>query len=227
MANCVVSAIAEHRDGSVWIGTLDGGIYRLTGVDKALDGEMKVQHVKVPRNDGTGLADYLLADEQINDISVDSSGRKWIATERSGLFVVAPDGTEVIFNYTTGNSPLASNTVYNVYAQPSGRKIYVATPDGLLMHVSEMAPDSGKLESLHIYPNPVRPDYMGDVMIDGLTDGAVVTISSVSGNVVGRGRAEGGTFRWSPPASLAAGVYYVTAASPSGGSAVGKLVVIK
>lgn len=228
LSNCVISAITEDTDGSVWIGTFEKGIYRITNPAEAVTSELTVRHIKVPRNDSSGLADYLLDDDIINDIAVDGAGRKWIATENSGLFMVSPDGSEIISHFTPDNSPLQSYTVNALYAEPRGRRIFVGTPDGLLHFESDTAPDSGRLETLHIYPNPVRPDYSGPVRIDGLTDGALVKIAGQSGNVIARGRAEGGTFSWNVSgSSVGAGVYNVTATSPSGDTRFGKIVIIK
>lgn len=228
LSNCVISAITEDNDGSVWIGTFEKGIYRITNPAEAVTSELTVRHVKVPRNDGSGLADYLLDDDIINDIAVDGAGRKWIATENSGLFLVSADGSEIISHFTPDNSPLQSYTVNALYAEPQGRRIFVGTPDGLLHFVSDTAPDSGRIETLHIYPNPVRPDYSGPVRIDGLTDGALVKIADHSGNVIARGRAEGGTFSWNVSgSSVGAGVYYVTATSQSGDTRFGKIVIIR
>ena len=226
LSDCVVSSIMEDKDGSVWLGTFERGIYRISNPSEAVVKEITAWHLKVPRNDGSGLADYLLADEIINDMAVDGSGHKWIATENSGLYVVSADGTGIISHYTPDNSPLQSNAVYSLYAVRSGRDIYIGTPDGLLRYTSPTAADSGSLASLHIYPNPVRPGYSGPVRIDGLTDGALVRIADASGNVVGHGRAEGGTFTWNVSHSISAGVYYVTAGSPDGDNAFGKIVIV-
>lgn len=228
LSNCVVSAITEDIDGSIWIGTFEKGIYCIANPAEAVDSEVTARHIKVPRDDGSGMADYLLADDIINDIAVDGAGRKWIATENSGLFLVNSDGSRIISHYTPDNSPLPSYTVNALYAEPQGRRIFIGTPDGLLHFVSDTAPDSGRLESLHIYPNPVRPDYSGPVKIDGLTDGALVKIADQAGNVIVRGRAEGGTFSWNVSASnVAAGMYHVTATARSGDTRFGKIVIIR
>lgn len=159
-------------------------------------------------------------------MSVDAARRKWIATGNSGIYVVSADGSAVLEHFTPDNSPLPAMAVNCVFADPSGRNIYIGTPRGLVRFESDTAPDSGELTELKIYPNPVKPESQGIVHIDGLTDGALVKIVSVSGAVVARGRAEGGTFVWNmasrrPPA----GVYYVMA-STAGDAALGKIVVI-
>ena len=45
----------------------------------------RVYRIKIPRNDGTGLADYLLDTEEIKAIAIDGANRKWIGTATSGV----------------------------------------------------------------------------------------------------------------------------------------------
>ena len=60
-----------------------------------------INHLKVPRNDGTNLADYLLDNTDVTCIAVDGSNRKWIGTSTSGVLLVNEDGSEIIEQFTT------------------------------------------------------------------------------------------------------------------------------
>ena len=73
--------------------------------------QLAIRRPKVPRNDGTSYADYLLASETILSIAVDPSNRKWIATNNSGVYLVNEDGTEILQQFTKDNSPLISHSV--------------------------------------------------------------------------------------------------------------------
>ena len=67
----------------MWIGT-DDGVFELPNPEKVAEGGTVVR-IKVPRNDGTNLADYLLASQLVMCIAEYSSGRKWISTRDSGV----------------------------------------------------------------------------------------------------------------------------------------------
>lgn len=205
------SAICEDRNGTVWIGT-DIGIIEVPNSPAALSGQMTVRRLKVPRGDGSGQADYLLGNELIYDITVDAANRKWVATEKSGLFLVSADGSRVLENFTTSNSILPSNTVYSVFADPYSRKIYVGTPEGLFSYESDASPTADNYSAIKVYPNPVKPDYSGPIHVEGLMEGSVVKITDASGAIIHQGRSEGGMFTWDgylgtrrPPT----GVYYI------------------
>lgn len=227
------SSVLEDHDGRVWVGT-DIGIFEITNLKNAIkSGENRVSHIKVPRNDGTNAADYLLGTDHIMDMTVDAANRKWIATEGSGLFLVSPTGNEVLANFNTDNSPLPTNEIYAVYADPTGSTIYVGTPVGLLSYRSNATPARDDYDEILAYPNPVRPEYSGSVYITGLKENTLVKIADSSGAVLHQGRSEGGLYVWDATTSTGArvrsGVYYVLVSSASDGKssgAVTKIMVI-
>lgn len=226
------SAICEDRDGAVWIGT-DQGVIVIQNPASALSESMTVRRVKVPKNDGTGTAEYLLSTDMIYSIAADASNRKWIATKASGLFLVSADGSEILANYTKDNSPLPSNCVYTVATDPFSSTVYVGTAEGLFTFASDASPAMESFDDITVYPNPVRPDYYGDIYVKGLMEGALVKITDSAGRVLVQGRSEGGQFSWDgrtpQGARVPSGVYYVMASQPSGGSAGGtaKFMIIR
>ena len=69
-----VQCIAEDLEGNMWVGTSAGPLML---EQSQMDSENPYfTQVKVPRNDGTNYADYLLAGANINCIAVDGGGRK-------------------------------------------------------------------------------------------------------------------------------------------------------
>jgi hypothetical protein len=52
--------------------------------------------------------------EIITDIEVDGGNRKWIATASAGLFLLSPDGSEILASYSIDNSPLISNAILDL-----------------------------------------------------------------------------------------------------------------
>lgn len=230
------TAICEDADGRVWLGCYQGGIVMIPNPTKATNPNMKFTHVKVPRNDGSNLADYLLGADQIMGISTDVANRKWIATYGSGLFLVSPSGDEIIENFTTENTILPTDKLNCVYADPSSPTIYVGTDYGLLSYTSDATPECDDFSDVLAYPNPVKPDYHGDVNIIGLMENTLVKISDASGSVIYQGKSDGGRFIWNvcnaSGQRVPTGVYYVFVSSGGGNSenesssAVTKIMVI-
>lgn len=222
----------DPATGLVWVGT-DSGVFTFNPRTAQQQPNL-VNRIKVARNDGTSLADYLLNGVDIFNITADSQGRKWFSTYGAGLVCTSADGRTVIDEYTTDNSGIPSNEVYAACWNPDNNTVMVSTSLGL----AEVAPygeGSGEdLSSARAFPNPVRPDYYGWVTIDGLMDNTLVKIVDADGNVIRElGNAHGGKVEWDIcDASLKrakSGVYYVLASvGPDSGNMakVAKLLVI-
>lgn len=207
-------ALCEDKKGRLWVGT-DKGVFEITDPSKITSDVVQVNHLKVPRNDGTGLADYLLDALTVSCIAVDSSNRKWISTTTAGVYLVSEDGDQIIEHYDTNNSILPSNTVYSVACDPNSSSVFFATSAGVVEYNSTAAPASENLDEVYAYPNPVRPDYSGWITVTGLMDNTLVKIADSAGNVFFQGRSEGGMITWDGCNAngdrVKTGVYYVFA----------------
>ena len=226
-----VKCLAEDLNGVVWLGTTEGVVS--FNPAQAFSSDFRVNHIKVPRNDGTGMADYLMNGIQVNSIAVDGANRKWIGTQSSGLFLVSADGTKVIKKFNTTNSPLASNTIYQVCCNPNSNSVYVTTPAGLYEYFSDSSPAEPDYSNIYAYPNPVRPEYLGDVTITGMMDNSLVKIADASGNVIRQLKSTGGMATWDCcdqyGERVKTGVYMIicSQANGSGNSTVTKVAVIR
>lgn len=212
--------IVEDLEGKVWFDAGTNGICVIDNPASIIsDNIFSVRRVKVPRNDGTNLADYLCDSQNVGGIAVDASNRKWIATLSSGVYLVSEDGTEIIEHYTTDNSPLPSNKVYSVACDDNSGSVYFGTEFGLVEYNSTSAPASDNFDDVYAFPNPVRPDYTGWITVDGLMNNSLVKIADSAGNVFAQGRSDGGRFIWDGcnPAGerVKTGVYYVYASQGS------------
>lgn len=221
----------DPSDGALWVGTFEG-VFRAPEPWKVSNGSIEIIKPKVPRDDGTGLADYLLSTEKVYDIAVDPTGHKWFATAASGVFMTSADGTSIINTFTSSNSPLPSDCVYAVECDFKGSdKVYFGTTCGLLEYRSGYSAPGDDYSAVKIYPNPVRPDYYGPVTIEGLVDGSEVRILSASGALVAVLGNEGGTVRWDAMSGgkrLPSGIYYVLASSEKhSGKPVGKIIIVR
>jgi len=204
-------SIAQDKNGALWIGT-DAGIVVIDDPSALISGN-NCRKIKIPRNDGTGLADYLLGTEQINAIAVDGANRKWIGTATSGLYLVSEDGLETIHHFTQDDSPLIDDAIISLAIQPTTGKVFVGTGKGLMSYQNDAAPASEDYSNVYAYPNPVRPEYSGVITICGLMDETIVHIVDNAGNLVCETRSNGGLAIWDGKTAdgrrAASGVYTV------------------
>lgn len=227
-----ILCMKEDNSGRVWFGTNSAGAFYLTNPAKALDASCTFTHVKVPRNDGTNSADYLLGTDEVMSISVDKQDRKWIASTKSGLYLTNPTGSEILENFTTENSPLSSNRILSVYCDQATNDVYVGTTAGLYKYSATVISSADSFNDVYAYPNPVRPDYPGLVHVRGLMDNSLVKIADASGSVVAQGRAENGSFEWdvcnTAGKRVPTGVYYVLMSQNTNGTSakVAKILVV-
>lgn len=213
-----ISGIEDGR-GRIWLGTANG-IVEIAEPKKMTDPTSRITRLKVPRNDGTIYADYLLEGVQVNDIACDASDRKWVATENSGVYLVSQAGDKILEHYTTANSMLPSNAVYSVFCDPRSNIVYFGTVNGLLAYNSTSSPAADDFSEVYAYPNPVRPDYTGWITIKGLMDNSLVKIADSAGNVVAQIKSDGGMAVWDgcnvSGERVRTGVYFVFVSASNG-----------
>ncbi|MBQ0068399.1 MAG: hypothetical protein KBT09_01395 [Bacteroidales bacterium] len=227
-----IFCLAADNKGDVWMGT-DLGVVSFNPAN-AFAADFRINHIKVPRNDGTNLADYLLDGLQVNCITVDEANRKWIGTNSEGLFLVSEDGTQILKKFNITNSPIPSNAIYSICCDPNSNSVYVMTSKGMVEYFSDTTPGSDDYSHVYVYPNPVRPENTGLVTIAGLMENSLVKIADSAGNVIKQLKSVGGLCTWDccneAGDRVATGVYYVLASQhegDSGHSVVSKFVVIK
>lgn len=207
--------VQEDRDGTLWAAT-DRGPILFQNPNKIFDDiDYRCTRVKINRDDNSGLADYLLDGETIYAIEVDYGNRKWIGTANSGLFLVSKDGIKTIAHFTKDNSPLSSNAISDIELNPTTGELFIVTPEGVFSYQTESTKpvEEATKETIYAYPNPVRPEYSGEVMIAGLEENSTVWITDTSGNLIFKGKTVGGSVSWncknSDGNNVTGGVYIV------------------
>ncbi len=225
-------SIAEDKNGQIWIGTAVGPLL-VSNPSSWFNSNFTITQVKIPRNDGSGLADYMLSGERINDIAVDGGNRKWFATENSGVYLMSADGTEELLHFDTDNSPLPSNTISSIGILPTG-EVFFGTSKGIVSYKSDATEASENFDSsnVHVFPNPVHPDYTGVITVTGLIYDADIKIVDAAGHLVNRGTSVGGSYSWDGKNTegkrVASGVYLVLASDSEGSTGIAtKIVVIR
>lgn len=228
-----VYCCAEDKNGAIWIGTNKGPLV-INSPTRFFNSDFYCTQVKVPRNDGTNLADFLLVNQAINSIAVDGANRKWIGTATNGIYLLNEDGTETIRHFTAKNSPLLSNSIESIAIHPRTGEVFIGTSKGLVSYQSDATEAQNEfIESqVEVYPNPLRPEYDGVVTVTGMVYDSDVKITDISGRLVFQGKSLGGMFTWDgrnqQGKRVASGIYMVLASDPEGKTGiVAKIAVVR
>ena len=215
-----VQCIAEDLDNNLWIGTNVGPL-ELSPSD-ITNNVTTFEQVKVPRNDGTDLADYLLSGVNIKGIAIDGAGRKWFATASNGAYLISEDNNTQLEHFTTDNSPLLSDNIESIAINNTTGEVYFGTDKGLCSYMGDATAASENMskDKVWAYPNPVKPSYTGNITILGLSYDADIKITTSNGILINEGRSNGGTYVWNgndlKGKRVASGIYMVETATSSG-----------
>lgn len=227
-----VRCAAEDKDGNIWIGTSAGPL--LLDPNQITASAPTFTQVKVPRNDGTNYADYLLSGIDVSCIAVDGANRKWFGTKKNGIYIISEDNLSEIHHFTTLNSPLLSNGIESIAINEKTGEVFIGTDKGLCSYMSDSSTPNESMTSDNVwaYPNPVKPDYTGLITIVGLSQNADVKILTSNGRIVNEGKSNGGTYTWNGcdanGKKVASGIYMVaTATNDVEKGTVCKIAIIK
>ncbi len=164
-----INAIALDKAGELWIGTALG-----------------VNFLANPANPNGRIGSvFSLRQQNITCITVDPLNRKWVGTNQ-GVFLISPDGSTLIKNYTVDNSPLASNNINSIAFDDKDGVVYIAT-DFCISSLRTMGLKPNKdFKNIFVYPNPfyLNGKSNGKVYIDGLIRNSFVKIMTASGQLV-------------------------------------------
>jgi len=215
-----VRYISEDNEHNIWVATNQGPLLLDANlINNPKDGFIQV---KVPRNDGTNFADYLMAGVDISCIAIDGAGRKWLGTNGNGVYIISADNMEQVEHFTKENSQLLNNEISDIAINKQTGEVFFATASGLCSYIGDATAPNEEMTSDNVwaYPNPVSPDYTGEITICGLSLNARVMITTSSGHLVADGTSTGGSFKWNGcdknGKRVASGIYMVHTATSSG-----------
>ncbi|MGV0939386.1 type IX secretion system anionic LPS delivery protein PorZ [Empedobacter sp. ULE_I140] len=212
-----VLTVANDRSNNLWIGTQQGLVV-LYGADNAVSSNNIIAEPVVIIQDG--IPEALLTDVGIYAIKVDNANNKWIATNGAGVYYVSDSGESTKLHFTSKNSPLPSDVVYDVSIDESTGKVYFATEKGVVSYNGDVSTEANNFNNAIAYPNPYRPEYKGNVTIKNLPNRALVKITDIVGNLLFEKKAEGGIVEWNTNNAkgkpVASGIYLVLMTNADG-----------
>lgn len=223
-----VYAIVEDKEGVMWIGTNKGVATYSSPQSVFSDESPSFNRTKLEED---GFVDFLLAGNTISAIAIDGGNRKWIGTTTSGIFLISASGDEQIYNFTTENSPLPSNSITSILVKGENGEVFIGTDKGLVSFAGDGTAPYANYDDVKIYPNPIRENYFGNITIDGLVEDSDIKITDMSGNLVFTTKSNGGRAIWNGKnlkgQRVNTGVYLVFLTNPDGSQTqVSKLLFI-
>ncbi len=187
-----VLSLAKDREGSIWIGTVNGmAVVNCPG--SVIGGKCEATQPILKLDQFAGK---LFDGEQVNTIAVDGANRKWVGTN-NGVWLITADAQQVVERFTMANSPLPTNVIQRITIDDITGDVYIGTSNGLVSYRGTATEGGTESEqAIHIFPNPVRSTYRGPIAFANLPANADVRITDISGQLVYRTIANGGQATW-------------------------------
>ena len=167
--NNAITALAIDKRGELWVGTSLG-----------------VNIIANPNNPTSQISSvFAIRQRNITCIAVDPLNRKWIGTS-SGLFLMSPDGTQLIAQYNVDNSPLPDNNIKSIAFDNKFGIMYAATDFGISSLTTTAIKPLESFSKLFVYPNPfiLKNGIDNRLKIDNLISNTKIKILNIDGKVI-------------------------------------------
>jgi hypothetical protein len=227
----LIRSIALTANNEIWVGT-DAGLVVFRNPRNVFadnpNQTFKADRIIIEQD---GVGGYLLGSEIIYSLQIDGAGRIWAGTNK-GAWLIARNGTDILRHYNAQNSPLPTDNVYSIGVDEVTGDVFFGTDKGLFSVKGDAVKPEAQMDKLKIFPNPVRPNFDGEVAIEGLAIDARVKITDINGQVVYETISNGGRATWNCRTFAgirpATGVYLVFAISGDGEqTGMGKILFVK
>ncbi|WP_439505257.1 type IX secretion system anionic LPS delivery protein PorZ [Sediminibacterium sp.] len=209
-----ILSILKDKDNNIWVGTDDG-----IGIINCANNPFSNCDATLPIIQQDQFAGLLFKGEQIQCMAVDGANQKWIGTQ-NGVWLLSADAKKILHHFTINNSPLLSNDIKKIGIDPITGEVYFATFNGLCSYRGVATEPKENLNSILVFPNPVPPQFNGQISIRGLTENTLIKITELNGRMLFQSRSLGGQVVWNGRDYLgnkiASGVYLVFARDEKG-----------
>lgn len=169
------SCLVADKQDYIWVGT-PKNLYTILNPSVIVNRSDTAPRLTIDKN-------RLLADQTINAIAVDALNYKWIGTN-NGVWVLDEQGGRVLAQFTTQNSPIASNSVLAIAIDDNTGKVYFGTDNGLSVAQTLSVKPNTDYAAMRCFPQPFIPQQDNELVIDGLAENSQVKISTVDGVLV-------------------------------------------
>lgn len=227
-----VNTIVEDKNGEVWIGT-ERGIAKFVFPELIVEGNIEDRTAQwLINEDTTAVSRFLLRDINVTDMAVNEANEKWIGSANQGVYLLNSEGSKILKQFTTDNSPLFSNSIVSIAINDLTGQVFFATSVGLISYQDVPKKPVREMENLKVFPNPFNYSRNDIILIEGLSDETMIKVLGVDGTVVNSFESTGGRASWDAKDhrgnKLGSGVYFIVAVDSQGNSkGVGKIVIVQ
>lgn len=224
------NCMTKGKDGAIWIGT-DKGIAVYSNPNLVLTSVSFDATTPIFENRP------LLYDKAVKCITVDGANRKWIGTN-AGVWLFNEDGTQQIASFNMDNSPLPSNNIYDIEICKTTGEVFFATDAGMISYRGDATDPltANNIEatefSATVFPNPVTPEFNGQIGISGLALNTNIKVTDINGVLMYETHSNGGTATWNgytySGTKAQSGIYLIFATNKEGlQTMVSKFAIVK
>lgn len=222
-----VYSIAEDKDGEIWVGT-DKGVCVFYNPEAVFSGQnFDAQTIKLEQD---GNIQLLLETETVQAIAIDDGNRKWLGTAGSGVYLMSADGTKQIHHFDSKNSPLFSNNVKSIAIDRKTGEVFFGTDKGIISYRGDAVEGNEDFTDIYAYPNPVKDNYTGPIVIKGLVENTILKITDISGTFVCELNSIGGQAVWDAKnfkgEKVSTGVYMVFCTNQDGSKKIATKIMV-
>jgi ligand-binding sensor domain-containing protein len=204
----VVRVVRFSPAGELWIGT-NFGISRWdAGVERMVD-------FNLPAGFGP----------DITALEFDTRDNIWIGAKNGLARVDGLTGLTQVF--TTANSGLVNDFVFNMTTDPSSGNLYVSTPNGLSVLLSSIGRPTEDIEAVLAFPNPFVISSSADRLNFNIAGNATLRIFTVSGELVAERSEPVWDGRNAASEPVASGVYLFILTDDDGNAGRGKFLLVR
>lgn len=184
---------------------------------------------------------HLLADIPFVEgsrLKIDAGNNVWVSSPQDGMWVILENTTfwPDINGFNVDNSGLPSNEVLDIYLDNENGLVYVSTTAGISILRMPFKTNVEGDRNLVVFPAPFRIPSDRPMIIDGLAQGAMVKIYTITGHLIRELVAETGGVasyqaQWDGKDErgrlVGSGVYYVSGFESTGKTGIAKIAVIR
>jgi ligand-binding sensor domain-containing protein len=182
-------SIAVDRNGEVWVAT-DNGVAIIRDPFQVIANPYSIPFIEKMRIIENGISTPLT--ENVQSICVDALNNKWLGTLSNGVLYVSPDGSTILKQFNTSNSPLTDNRVTSIAVDSKSGTVYFGTQKGLSSYNTIAIEALEDCDRITAGPSPFIIPNDKLLRIDGLVEGSSVKILAISGTLVAEFESPGG-----------------------------------
>jgi ligand-binding sensor domain-containing protein len=215
--------VTVDKNNTIWIAT-SNGVYI---IDNPLGAIQNPINPPIPQKLGIISGNLKVPfTENCKCITSDVLNQKWIGTQNSGVFHLSDDGSTLIEQFNTTNSPLLTNEVKSIAVDPKSGRAYFATINGLSSIQTDALQPVADFDKIICSPNPYLVPPKVNMKIDGLIENSSLKIITLTGDIVAEFDSPGGRIAtWNGQDKkgnyVSSGIYIIIAFNKDG-SKVGK-----